>query len=407
MKNEAEKTIKLLVNASKSYLVGTFNLRKAMFNSINFNHSNVLKITKEMQKVVEQSHFLSFSSKNNIIQAIANFYIFWEKGYIINLGNQWQVTRLVQQKDLGLEGTNRVRFGKSEVFFFNNQERDKLTEFDGYIILAQPLKKDLEPKFEFFDLDSTAQKQVKFINFTDIIGYSGEQTAGGIISASPKEQVSLIIPPASGRQYPLLDYMELCKKAERSELLCTYAQSKSREMGTSLFSFEEQFRLTNLHFSDLQNIKMAVETALQKTVKETGNFFHLNIGSGNSLPILFQTNPSFSLFMTGPYQEFTDPSKLLALLDEKKYKETMESYFKSLHGEGIFTRSSKGILEIYQNRVVSSRETSEENINTCLQASETVAVMEGCMGFLNYSHLAEELNQVCSLDREIQKIVDG
>ena len=118
MKNEAEKTIKLLVNASKSYLVGTFNLRKAMFNNINFNHSNVLKITKEMQKVVEQSHFLSFSSKNNIIQAIANFYVFWEKGYIINLGNQWQVTRLVQQKDLGLEGTNRMRFGKSEVFFF-------------------------------------------------------------------------------------------------------------------------------------------------------------------------------------------------------------------------------------------------------------------------------------------------
>ena len=76
MKNEAEKTIKLLVNASKSYLVGTFNLRKAMFNNINFNHSNVLKITKEMQKVVEQNQFLSFSNKNNIIQAIANFYLF-------------------------------------------------------------------------------------------------------------------------------------------------------------------------------------------------------------------------------------------------------------------------------------------------------------------------------------------
>ena len=135
--------------------------------------------------------------------------------------------------------------------------------------------------------------------------------------------------------------------------------------------------------------------------------FDSSTSNGNPLAILRQTNPSFSLFMTGRYQEFTDPSKLLALMEEIKYKEVMEYYFKDLHREGIFTKNSRSILEIYQNRVVSSRETSEENINTCLQASETVAITERCMELLNHSYLAKELNQVCSLDREIQKIANG
>ena len=147
---------------------------------------------------------------------------------------------MVQQKDLGLVGDRGTRFGKSQTYFFNNQERSNLTESDGYIILAQPLRDVLANKCEFFDMNEETQNQIKLINFTDIVGYTGEQLMAGIISGSERERSNLIISPVSGSDYPLVDYLEALVKAERKDLEYYYAQSKSREMTKSVDSFDEQ-----------------------------------------------------------------------------------------------------------------------------------------------------------------------
>lgn len=410
MKQGSESVVKMLSNSNKSYLVGAKNLGKIIADAINFNKNKVDTMTQQMQKVVVSEKTLSASNKENLIGAIYSFYDFWQKGLIVNFGGQWHVTRMVQQRDLGLVGDQVSKFGKSQVYFFGNQERESLTAEKGHIILAQPLRQVPENRCDFFDMNEETQKQIKLINFTDIVGYTGEQLMAGIISGSEREKSNLIISPASSSDYPLVDYLEALIKAERKDLEYYYAQSKSREMTGTLRDFGEQLRMTNLNYNDLSALYSHITNAILEVAEKYGP---QSVGLNESfdfkgvdlLQTLVTINPTFCFFMTGPYREFSDPSYIAKILDDTGFKKKIEFYLSLIHGPGIVTKNNEGFFEIYQNRIESSQKTSQETIETCLQASELVSVITRTMLATNNHELLQSLVEACSLDKEIEKVI--
>ena len=151
---------------------------------------------------------------------------------------------------------------------------------------------------------------------------------------------------------------------------------------------------------------------MNKTIKKygpesVGLYKGFNFELRNPLDSLVTVNPSFCFFMTGPYREFSDPSELLQAIENTEFRKKIEFYLTQLHGPGIVHRNNQGFLEIYQNKVESSKEVSEENIKTCLQAAELVSAVTKTMKATGNLPLLEALVENCSLDEEIKKITNN
>ena len=147
MKNAAELSTKLLSNASKTYYTGSVNLARAIQMTRDQNSANVSKILSKFSNILESQPGLSSDIKDHVNSFLLSFELGFNRGLLVQLGNQWHVPRAFTQNSLQ-EFRGAGAYFKTYNTYYKSPEKfeEVFSQNKTFLVFLQPISDGAQQK---------------------------------------------------------------------------------------------------------------------------------------------------------------------------------------------------------------------------------------------------------------------